>query len=380
MKTLSRLLFLLILAGFMHSAEAQSPPAKIELYSISGSSTEMRIGARMTPQVATMYIEAVSVAVAYDINVVSLNPNTAIQNRHFAQYGYIDASSADWQLTPNPGICVYGEYHPNFGGEAISKFSPPTLCEFLFAPKTSGPGTADFTVYANNATGALTYYFEPWFSGQQNYSPVVNLSGMEFPVELSSFTAAQQGQSIALRWVTQTETGNHGFHVQRRDLADATGDWATISFVDGAGDTKMERQYLLFDWNLPHDGEYAYRLKQEDFNGSETISDAVVVHYVNAPLQFALRQNYPNPVSLSNGESATLGYDIAERSRVRLTVSNMLGQQVAVVAEHTLDAGSYNANWQPTDITAGTYVVTLSAETVETGRTEIHHQRMQVVR
>ncbi|MFA6234728.1 MAG: T9SS type A sorting domain-containing protein, partial [Bacteroidota bacterium] len=120
--------------------------------------------------------------------------------------------------------------------------------------------------------------------------------------------------------------------------------------------------------------------KQEDFNGSVTYSDAVVVNYVNAPLQLALRQNYPNPVSLSNGETTTVGYDIAERSRVRLVVSNVLGQQIAVLAEHTLDAGSYSANWRPADIPAGTYVVTLTAEAMESGRMEVLHQRMQVVR
>ncbi|MFA6234672.1 MAG: hypothetical protein WC824_10880, partial [Bacteroidota bacterium] len=316
MKTLPRMLFLLLFFGLVQAAEAQSPPAEIVLYPISGGPTEVRIGARMTPQLTVMNLEAVSVAVAYDLTLFTVNANS-IQNMHFAQYSWEDGSAATWDNTlPNPGVCVYGEYHPNFGSQAIYRGAPPTLCEFLFYPISPNAGTADFTIYANNATSALTYYFEYQVSTQQNYSPVVNITGMPFPVELSSFSAAQQGQSIALRWVTQTETSNHGFHVQRRDLADAAGDWMTVSFVEGAGDTKVERQYLIFDWSLPHDGEYSYRLKQEDFNGSVTYSDAVVVNYVNAPLQLALRQNYPNPVSLSNGETTTVGYDIAERSRV----------------------------------------------------------------
>ncbi|MFZ1729010.1 MAG: hypothetical protein WBQ23_13735 [Bacteroidota bacterium] len=379
MKTLSRLFALFLLLGFAQFAQAQSPPASIELYPILGSATEVRIGARMTPQLTVMSLEAVSVAVAYDVNAFTVNANTSIQNKHFEQYSWEDASAPLWQIT-QPGICVYGEYHPNFGSQTIYRGAPPTLCEFVFYPKSGGPGFADFTVYANNASGALTYYFEYQISTQQNYTPVINISGMDWPVELSSFTAVQQGQSIALRWVTQTETSNHGFHVQRRDLQDAADNWETVKFVDGAGDTRAEHQYLAFDWSLPHDGDYSYRLMQEDFDGTVTYSDPVVVNYTGTPLQFTLRQNYPNPVSLSSGEVSTIGYDLAQRSSVRMTVSNLLGQQIAVLAEHTLDAGSYSVEWRPSNIPAGTYVVTLTAEPTESGSVEVRHQRMQIIR
>jgi hypothetical protein len=385
MKTLSRLFLFVLLAGIAQQTTAQPYPAKLELYPISGGATEVRIGARMTPQLTVMNIEAVSVAVAYDLALFSVNANTSIQNLHFQQYGWDNVSSPTWQTGTAPGVCVYAEHHPNFGSQAIFRGAPPTLCEFVFYPKTPGPGTADFTIYANNPTAALTYYFEYQVSGQQNYDPVVNITGMYYPVELSAFTAAQQGQSVALRWVTQTEVGNHGFHVQRRDLDDAVSDWTAIGFVEGAGDTKLERQYLFFDRDLPRDGMYAYRLKQEDFDGSITYSDEVLVQYTNTPLQFALRQNYPNPVSLSGGETTVIGYDLAERSRIRLAVSDLLGRQIAVLARHELDAGSYSVQWRPTDIPAGTYLVTLTAETAAagtagSGRTEVRHMRMQVMR
>ncbi len=379
MKPSSRLPVLLLLLGCTSIMMAQSPVASLELYPISGTSTEVRIGARMTPQLTVMNLEAVSVAVAYDASLFSVNANTSIQNMYFQQYSWVDASAPEWQLS-NPGVCVYGEYHPNWGSQAILRGAPPTLCQFVFYPRSSNPGTADFTVYANNPSAALTYYFEYQVPTQQNYSPVTNITGMPFPVELSAFTAAQQGQSIALRWVTQTETGNYGFHVERRDLADAAGDWTTIGFVDGAGDSKTEHQYLFFDWNLPHDGEYGYRLKQQDFDGAVTFTEALYVRYVHAPVRTALRQNYPNPVSLSRDAATTVGYDVAEPSRVRISVRNLLGQQVAVLAESELAAGSYSTVWQPVGIPAGTYIVSMTAEAVESGHTEMLHQRVQVLR
>lgn len=380
MNMLRRLLVVLLVTGMPTVMWAQSPVASLELYPISGGATEVRIGARMTPQTTVLNLEAVSVAVAYDYTLFSVDAVTSIQNRHFEQYGWEDGSAPEFQTNKAPGICVYGEYHPNFGSQAIFRGLPPTLCEFVFYPRSGTPGTADFTVYANNPTSALTYYFEHQVSTQMNYAPVTNITGMYYPVELSTFTATQQGQAVGLRWVTQTETGNHGFHVQRRDAHTVDADWITLGFVEGAGDTKLERQYLYFDRDLPGAGVYAYRLVQEDYDGGRHISDEVHVDYSAAPLQYALRHSYPNPVSLGSGDAAQVVYDLAERSRVRVTVSNLLGQPVALIASHELDAGSYTAAWRPLDIPAGTYIVSLAAESLESGQSALRHMRLQVVR
>ncbi|MBR9976440.1 MAG: T9SS type A sorting domain-containing protein [Bacteroidetes bacterium] len=379
MKTLTRTIALLALLTCGQTAVAQLNGAKIELFPISGGASEVRFGAKMTPVATVLNIEAVSVAVAYDISLFTADANS-VQNKHFAQHSWMDASSPEFQTGTAPGICVYGEYHPNFGSQAVFRGAPATLCEFVLYPKSSNPGTADFTIYANNPTTALTYYFVYQVSGQQNFDPVVNITGMYYPVELSAFTATQQGASVALLWTTQGEDGNFGFHIERRDLTAADGAWTAIGFTEGAGDTKIEQQYLFFDWSLPHDGMYAYRLKQEDFDGRLHFSDEVLVRYSGNPLQFALRQNYPNPVSLSAGSETTIGYDLGERSRVRLTVHNLLGQQVAVIAEHELDAGSYSASWRPSGVPAGMYTVTLAAESAESGRAELRHMRLQVLR
>lgn len=380
MNTLKQFCVALLVSGMPTVLLAQSPVASLELYPISGGATEVRIGARMTPQTTVLSLEAVSVAVAYDYTLFSVDAATSIQNRHFEQYGWEDGSAPDFQTNKAPGICVYGEYHPNFGSQTIFRGLPPTLCEFVFYPRSGNPGTADFTVYANNPSSALTYYFEYQVSTQMNYDPVTNITGMFYPVELSALTAAQQGQAVALRWVTQTESGNYGFHVQRRDATAAAADWTTLGFVEGAGDTKLERQYLYFDRNLPGAGVYAYRLVQEDFDGVRHILDEVFVDYSASPLQYALRHSYPNPVSLGGGESAQVVYDLAERSRVRLTVSNLLGQPIAVIANHELDAGSYSAAWRPVDLPAGTYIVTFAAESLQSGTTALQHMRLQLVR
>jgi hypothetical protein len=60
------------------------------------------------------------------------------------------------------------------------------------------------------------------------------------------------------------------------------------------------------------------------------------------PKAFVLAQNYPNPFN----PSTTIKYMLPERSRVRLTVYNALGMEVAVLADGDYNAGVHNVFWK----------------------------------
>ncbi len=379
MKTAYRIFITaLLISSWSTAVLAQSAPAEMRLEVLTANATVVTIKAIMTIAPPLMNVEAVSVAVRYNPALFDVNPTTTVSNRYFAAAGWDNASVVPWD--PNIAVVVYGEYHPSFGSNPVLRNNPPVLCHFNFYPK-SPPGTADFVIYANNPTGALTYYFEGGFSQQQNFSPVINLFGVYFPVELTSFTATQQGEGIVLRWVTASETNNHGFFVERR-AAEGAGDqtWETLGFVKGAGDARGESQYLFIDQTLPRQGTYLYRLKQQDFDGASTHTKAVVVDYRSTPHVFALDQNYPNPVSMASGGSTLINYDVAEAGRVRLVVSNLLGQPIETLVDEIREPGRYSATWRPTSLPAGTYIATLSAESPESGRSEMRHMRMQIVR
>jgi hypothetical protein len=75
---------------------------------------------------------------------------------------------------------------------------------------------------------------------------------------------------------------------------------------------------------------------------------------------FSLDQNYPNPVS----QTTIINYYVPESSHVTLRVYDMLGQQVAKLADGYKSIGSYYAMFNSAGLPAGTYIYTLQAGTV----------------
>ena len=377
MKAIYNFFLLSLLCLCSSTMLAQSPAAAIDLEPLTATSAVVTLRAKMTPANPILSVEAVSVAVQFDSLQFNVTSPQSITNKYFT--GWDDASVIPWASH----VIVYGQYHPSFGSNPILRNNPPELCRFHFFPKSSAPGYADFRIYANNPTGALTYYFEFGFAQQQNFSPV-NISSVQqlyYPVEMKTFTAAQQGQAVALRWVTATETNKYGYFIERRAVeVGGELDWETLHFMKGAGDTRSETQYIFFDQNLPGDGSYEYRLKQQDFDGSLTYTKAVVVEYRSRPHVFAMEQNFPNPVSLSEGTGTRISYDVAEVGTVRLVISNILGQPVEMLVNDVREPGRYAETWRPNGLPVGTYIATLTAHAPETGRADVRHIRMQIVR
>jgi hypothetical protein len=66
---------------------------------------------------------------------------------------------------------------------------------------------------------------------------------------------------------------------------------------------------------------------------------------------FTLSQNYPNPFN----PTTTIRYGIPSRSRVRLTVFNTLGQQVAILQSGEQDAGIHEVKFDGSGFSSGVY-------------------------
>jgi subtilisin family serine protease len=173
------------------------------------------------------------------------------------------------------------------------------------------------------------------------------------PVELESFTAAANENSVTLNWSTATETNNSGFSVERKTPLDER--WIEVGFVPGFGTTTEKKSYTFTDINLSM-GSYSYRLKQIDFDGTIEYSNEVLAE-VGAPTNFALIQNYPNPFN----PSTTIEFSIPEMSSVSVEVYNVIGEQVASLVNQTLDAGYHRINFNAGNLPSGTYVYQLKA-------------------
>ncbi len=176
------------------------------------------------------------------------------------------------------------------------------------------------------------------------------------PVELQSFTAAANRSNADLHWSTATEVHNYGFEIQRRQTAD----WAKVGFVAGAGSSSSVKNYSYTDNNLAA-GNYSYRLKQIDIDGSFSYGASVEVAISSAPQAFALLQNYPNPFN----PSTVISYQLAVNSQVTLKVYNLLGQEVATLVNGVQPAGSYTVPFNTSSgapgLSSGMYIYELKA-------------------
>jgi hypothetical protein len=91
----------------------------------------------------------------------------------------------------------------------------------------------------------------------------------------------------------------------------------------------------------------------------------------DVPAAFALDQNYPNPFN----PSTVIRFLLAEQTRARLSVFNLLGQEVAVLVDEVRGAGTHEATFSGDRIASGVYLYRLS-----TGAGDTQTRRMVLVR
>jgi len=173
------------------------------------------------------------------------------------------------------------------------------------------------------------------------------------PVELESFAASANENSVTLNWSTATETNNSGFFIERKTPLDER--WKEVGFVPGFGTTTERKSYSFTDVNLSM-GNYNYRLKQIDFDGTIEYSNEVLAE-VGAPRNFALMQNYPNPFN----PSTTIEFSIPEASNISIEIYNVIGERVASLLNQSLDAGYHKINFNASNLPSGTYIYQLKA-------------------
>ena len=171
------------------------------------------------------------------------------------------------------------------------------------------------------------------------------------PVELTSFAAnVNNNGNVILNWSTATEVNNQMFEIERRSEKTQ---FSTIGYVDGFGTTTEQHQYSYIDKNVKT-GTYYYRLKQIDFGGKYEYSNEIMVD-VKGPLTFKLDQNYPNPFN----PTTTIKYSIPETGHVRLSIYNMIGEEVRVLVNGQVEAGFYEKTFDASNLPSGAYVYKL---------------------
>ena len=174
------------------------------------------------------------------------------------------------------------------------------------------------------------------------------------PVELTSFAANVNDNDVTLNWSTATETNNSGFQVERNNGSG----YEVIGFVAGHGTTTEIQSYSFVDKNIGS-GNYSYRLKQIDYNGTYSYSNTVEAEIVVK--EYSLSQNYPNPFN----PSTIIRFSLMADSKVSLKIFDVLGQEVATLINGQMSAGSQTVNFDASHMNSGVYFYRLDADGVD---------------
>ena len=75
----------------------------------------------------------------------------------------------------------------------------------------------------------------------------------------------------------------------------------------------------------------------------------------NEPAEFSLGQNYPNPFN----PATSIEFSVGKFSRVKITVSDLLGREVAELVDVQYTPGTYNAVFEGKKYPSGIYFYTM---------------------
>lgn len=149
-----------------------------------------------------------------------------------------------------------------------------------------------------------------------------NCPDITYPIKLLSFYGYPLEDDVVLRWFTASEENNDYFDVER-----STNGLHFISLgkVKGAGTTTEQQSYQFVDAQ-PVRGWNYYRLRQVDFDKSESLTHVVAVQFDEDELPICAV--YPNPID----KKMHIRWQNPVIANTYLSVYNQLGQRI----EHVL--------------------------------------------
>ena len=83
-----------------------------------------------------------------------------------------------------------------------------------------------------------------------------------------------------------------------------------------------------------------------------------VEQFSNVPNVYKLEQNYPNPFN----PSTKIRFSLKQAENVKLTVYNILGQEVAVLLNGYISAGTHFVDFNANNLASGIYIYNIQTQ------------------
>ena len=184
-------------------------------------------------------------------------------------------------------------------------------------------------------------------------------------VDLLYFTGYydRQNEMNILDWSTAIEINNDRFEIERK--VNGEREFYNIGQVMGQGNRTSPTAYLFQDIDLSESGDYYYRLKQFNYNGSHTYSNTILLSinqdtkYVE---EFKATKVYPNPSS----DKAQVVFTSYDDSKALISLHDFSGRIVQDVMKINTYTGSNLVQLDVNHLPQGTYVIGIQiGDTIE---------------
>ena len=206
--------------------------------------------------------------------------------------------------------------------------------------------TYTYRVKGYNSTDLSGYCYE--------FTVTTPLRSLQAP---SNLLAQSTGPNeVELTW-DDNAFEEEGFKIERR-----TGIQGTYSVIDSVAesvhnysDQSVISNSLYYYRVFAYLGQIASAYSNEDSAITPNIS---VVEDLQIPLEYNLKQNFPNPFN----PATIITYSIPDLSYVTLKIYNVLGNEVTILVNESKPSGIYNVTFDASDVPSGIYFYTLKAE------------------
>ena len=128
----------------------------------------------------------------------------------------------------------------------------------------------------------------------------------------------------------------------------------SIPVLKGKSETTVNFTFTV-DRAAPVKCEQKLNLSIKTSTGEEWVKQIRIM--VDAPTRYELYQNYPNPFN----PSTTIEYDLPSDGLIRISIYNILGQEVKTLVNEVKEAGHQTAVLNGTDLPSGVYFYRLQA-------------------
>ena len=241
-------------------------------------------------------------------------------------------------------------FYPHYYG--ITQISKHACSEDRVTPPTSLKDEINRLIfirktYLNGGMIVLSEIGNPW--------PSTNTSDV--------YVARRQGNGIksgAILVINDHETDVKGLWVDNAPAAGYT-NWAGKVLVNATKNALEETQVYadgrVYLWAPPRG--YAIWVEKSEY---VPYTPATEIAHPRQPevsphliTQFKVIRNYPNPFN----PETTIEFQIPESGQVRLIIYNASGQEIAILVDGLMEAGTHQIHWQARNLPSGMYFYTL---------------------